>query len=123
VIVGPKLASSTNACLDFVDDQQYIVLASNFTNASEEGWAGVIVTTFRLYWLYDDSSDWIREFEDELFHFFQAATLFGGVFVGMLVERVLEVWEGSLRPIESCICMSIESLSNSADDVPGISTL
>jgi len=99
----PKLASSTNACLDFIDDQQYIVLASNFTNASEEGWAGVIVTTFRLYWLYDDSGDWIREFEDKLFHFFQASALFGSVSVGMLFKRILEVREGSLRPVEGLV--------------------
>jgi len=42
----PKLACGTNTCLDFVDNQQYVVLASNLTNAAKKGWTGVVVATF-----------------------------------------------------------------------------
>jgi len=100
VIVCPKLASGTNTCLDLVDNQQYVVLAGDLTNAAEEGWTGVVVTTFRLNWFYDDSGNWVREFDDEFLHFLQAAALFGCVLVGVLIERIPEVWEWSLRPIE-----------------------
>jgi len=69
------------------------VLASDLTDAAEESWAGVVVTTFRLDWFHNDSGNWVGEFEDELLHFLQTATLFGSVFFGMLVERILQVRE------------------------------
>jgi len=42
----------------------------------------------------------VVEFLDEALCFVKAALLFSCVFGFMLVERVLECWEGSLRPVE-----------------------
>jgi hypothetical protein len=100
VVVSPELASGTNTGLNLVDNHKDIMFAGDRTKTSEEGGRSVVVATLRLNGLDNDSSRWAVETGDDLLNFFKAALLLASVLLGVLLERVLELREGGLGPVE-----------------------
>lgn len=101
VLVSPELSGSANTSLDLVDDHEDIVPLRDFTEATEEGRGGVVITTLRLDGLHNNSSDGVVEFLDDALDLLQAALLLLGVLLSMLLQRVLQLGESGLRPVES----------------------
>lgn len=93
VLVCPELSSGTNTSLHFIDNQEYIVLSSNFTKAVEKGWARMIITTLRLNRLDNHCSRLVVVVDEQILNLSQAASLLLRILLDMLLERVLESWE------------------------------
>lgn len=100
VVVGPELASGTDTSLDLVDDQENVVLLGELTQTTEKGGGGVVVTTLRLDGLDDDGGRGQVPRLDELLDLCERIGLGLGVLLNVLLQRVLELGEGSLRPVE-----------------------
>lgn len=100
VLVSPELTGGTDTSLHLVDDHEDLVLAGDGTETLEEGGGGVVVATLRLDGLDNDRSGRVVEAGDDLLNLLEAALLLAGVLLGVLLKRVLELGEGSLRPVE-----------------------
>lgn len=100
VVVGPELAGGAETGLNFVDDEEDVVALGDVAETLEESGGGVVVTTLGLDGFDDNGGDGVVEGLDDALGFFEAALLFGGVLFNVLLERVLEHWERSLRPVE-----------------------
>ena len=100
VLVGPELAGSTNTGLNLVGDEEDVVLAGQGAELLEEFGGGVVVTTLGLDGLDDDGAGWQVPRLDEVLDFVERSLLGGGVLSGVLVERVLELGESGLGPVE-----------------------
>lgn len=86
--------------LDLVDNHGDVVLLGNVAKALEESGRGVVVTALALDGLDNQAGNGELPRLDELLNLVEAALLLGGVLSGVLVQRVLERREGSLRPVE-----------------------
>lgn len=91
---------SQHTSLDLVDNHDDVVLLGNVAKALEECSRGVVVTTLALDGLDNQAGHGELPRLDELLHLVEASLLLGGVVGLVLVERVLECREGSLRPVE-----------------------
>lgn len=100
VVVGPELAGSTDTGLHLVDDEENLVALGDVTQALEEGGRGMVVTTLRLDGLDHDGGHGVVELLDEALDLLEAALLLGGVLLDVLLQRVLQLGEGSLGPVE-----------------------
>ena len=100
VLVGPELAGSTNTGLNLVGDEEDVVLAGQGAELLEEFGGGVVVTTLGLDGLDHDGAGWQVPRLDEVLDFVERSLLGGGVLSGVLVERVLELGESGLGPVE-----------------------
>lgn len=100
VVVGPELAGSTDTGLHLVDDEEHLVALGDVTQALEEGGRGVVVTTLGLDGLDHDGGHGVVELLDETLDLLEAALLLGGVLLDVLLQRVLQLGEGSLGPVK-----------------------
>ena len=100
MVVSPEFASGTDTSLDFIDNHEDIVLASDGAEASEESRRGVVVTAFRLNRLDNDGSRRVVEGRDDVLNLLEAALLLTSVLLGVLLKRVLKLREGGLWPVE-----------------------
>lgn len=101
MLVCPELASSANTSLDLINNHEDLVLPGDLSEALEESWAGMVVTTLRLNWFDDDGSWRVVVVLDKLLGLCEASGFLACVLLDVVLERVLERWEGSLWPVES----------------------
>jgi len=116
VIVSPELAGGANTSLDLIDNHEHVVLAGDGTETSEESRRGVVVATLRLDRLDNDSSGRVVEGRNELLDLLEAALLLASVLLGVLLKRVLELREGSLRPVKGRNVELVDGLRASAGE-------
>lgn len=76
------------------------MLLGNVAKTLEESGRGVVVTALALDGLDNQAGHGELPCLDELLNLVEASLLLGGVLGLVLVERVLERREGSLRPVE-----------------------
>ena len=100
VLVGPELSGGTNTGLYLVNDEENVVALGDFAEATEERWGGVVVTALGLDGLNNNGGDGVVEFLDDALDFLKSTLLFLSVLLGMFLEGILQVGEGSLRPVE-----------------------
>lgn len=100
VVVGPELAGGADARLDLVDDEEHVVLLGQLAQAAEEVGRGVVVAALALDGLDDDGRGGDVPRLDQVLDLVEAGLLDLGVLLGVLVERVLELGEGGLWPVE-----------------------
>lgn len=100
VVVGPELASGTDASLHLVDDQEHAVLLGDLAQTTEEGGRGVVVATLGLDGLNDDGTGGNAVVENQVLDLGEGSLLSLLVLLDVLLQRVLEEGEGGLGPVE-----------------------
>ena len=100
VLVGPELARGADARLHLVDDEEHVVLARQRAELAEEIGRSVIIAALGLDGLDDDGRGGVMVRLDEVFNLVQRRLLGGSVLLDVLLERVLELGEGGLGPVE-----------------------
>lgn len=100
VLVGPELASGTNAGLNLVGNEEDVVLAGKGAQLLEEFGAGVVVTTLGLDGLDHDGGGGQVPGGDEVLNLVKAGLLGLAVLLDVVLEGVLEQGEGGLGPVK-----------------------
>ena len=113
VVVAPEGTSSTEASLDLIGNQGDTVLLGDVTETLEESRGGVVVTTFGLNGLNDETSNGALPRGDEDLDLLEASLLLSSVLLNVLLKRVLESREGSLGPVEGGDIKLVNSLGSS----------
>ena len=72
----------------------------DFAKAIEKSWRGVVISTFGLDRLDYYSCDRIVEILDQIFGLVEAPSLLSCIFPCVLCERIFEIRERCLRPVE-----------------------
>ena len=111
VVVGPELSGGTNTGLHLIHNEEHIVALSDFPQALEESGRGVVVTTLGLNGLDHNSRNRVVVLLEQLLNFLQAALLLLSILLGMLLQRVFQRWEGSLRPVKGRDIQLVDGLA------------
>ena len=111
VVVGPELSGGTNTSLHLIHNEEHIVALSDFPQALEESGRGVVVTTLGLNGLDHNSRNRVVVLLEQLLNFLQAALLLLSILLGMLLQRVFQRWEGSLRPVKGRDIQFVDGLA------------
>lgn len=114
VLVGPELASSTDTSLDFINNEEGLVLVGDLLQLVEEIGGSVVVTTLRLNRLDDHSSDGRGPGLKQALNLGKAASLLLSVLLLELLKRVLESGERSLGPVKSRDIQLVDGLRASS---------
>lgn len=111
VIVSPELTGGTDTGLHLVDDEEDVSALGDVTETLEEGGRGVVVTTLGLDGLDHHGSDGVVELLDETLNLSQAALLLGGVFLDVVLQRVLQLGERGLGPVKGGDIQLVDGLA------------
>jgi len=76
----------------------------------------VVITTLRLDGLDNDSGRRVMEGRNDVLNLLQATLLLAGVLLGVLLERVLELREGCLWPVEGGDVQLVDGLGAGAGE-------
>lgn len=100
VVVGPELSRGADARLHLVDDEQDAVLLGQGPQLAEELRRRVVVAALRLHRLHDDGGGRHVVVLDKVLDLGEGFGLSHLVLPHVLLERVLELREGGVRPVE-----------------------
>ncbi|KAI6757188.1 hypothetical protein HG531_003013 [Fusarium graminearum] len=101
VLMSPELACSANTSLDLVHDKENVVLLGQSAQLAEKVRRGVVVTALALDGLDNDGAGRVVPALNKVLNLIDTSLLDLLVLLNILLERVLELGEGSLRPVES----------------------
>lgn len=99
-LVSPELPSRTHTSLNLVNNHQDALALRQFSQATEERWACVVISALGLDGLNDHCRDRIAELIDDLLRFTQAPVLLCLILRLMRFEGVAQLREGGDRPVK-----------------------
>ena len=104
VFVAPEFAGRADTCLHFVDNKEDTKLEGQVSHALSKLVGKVIVSSFRLDWLHDNSDNLFAVLVFPLADFgsnvSQACLVLGTIILDVVGQRILVSWVLSCRPVE-----------------------